>query len=171
MNTRERFTFIEDMAEANMARHGREDGTWANRDAAVGFEAGALWARAHLSPPDPATTEKADEAIRRAREAAWNEGFEAGEGNGHAIGRGYDNPEDTSNPLRGEAMTDTDRSVERAVRELHAPRCHGMRDREGSPVDSCDHCYGPDGYNATYPCATIQALDAARATGRDEEKR
>ena len=64
-------------------------------------------------------------------------------------------------------MTDTDRSVERAVRELHAPRCHGMRDREGNPVDSCDHCYGPDGYNATYPCATIQALDAAIRLDRD----
>ena len=57
--------------------------------------------------------------------------------------------------------------VERAVRELHAPRCHGMRDREGNPVDSCDHCYGPDGYNATYPCATIQALDAAIRLDRD----
>ena len=61
--------------------------------------------------------------------------------------------------------------AERAVRELHAPRCHGMRDREGNPVDSCDHCYGPDGYNATYPCPTIQALDSARAARRDEEKR
>lgn len=61
--------------------------------------------------------------------------------------------------------------AEKAVRELHAPRCHGMRDREGNPVDSCDHCYGPDGYNATYPCATIRALDAARAARRDEEDR
>ena len=61
--------------------------------------------------------------------------------------------------------------AEKAVRELHAPRCHGMRDREGNPVDSCDHCYGPDGYNATYPCPTIQALDSARAARRDEEKR
>ena len=70
-------------------------------------------------------------------------------------------------PTDAEVLADTDRSVERAVRELHAPRCHGMRGREGKPVDSCDHCYGPDGYNATYPCATIQALDAAIRLDRD----
>lgn len=64
-------------------------------------------------------------------------------------------------------MRDTDRSVERAVRDLHSPRDHGMRDSEGNPVDNCDHCYGPDGYNATYPCATIRALDAARRDAQE----
>lgn len=55
----------------------------------------------------------------------------------------------------------------KAVRELHAPSDHGMRDRDGNPRFSCEECREPqDGYNVEWPCPTIRALDGT-ATPRD----
>lgn len=88
--------------------------------------------------------------------------------------------------------------AERAVRELHRPyrvyefedacpdtsdghrEAHHHEDSDGygefycdqRPLYTlCDHCRDESGERVDRPCATIQALDMARANRRDEEKR
>ncbi|MCZ4325700.1 hypothetical protein [Brachybacterium paraconglomeratum] len=87
--------------------------------------------------------------------------------------------------------------AEKAVRELHRPAqvytlaedCTESESHEWSTASHggdelclneptgqqfCTECCPEDAFDCTdypYPCATIQALDAARATRRDEEKR
>ena len=108
----------------------------------IGFEIGALWTRAHLAAQET-DGERAVRALHRQFGVYEHE----------------DDCPDTSDEHReAHHHEDSDGNGE------------GYCDQR--PLYTlCDHCRDESGERLDWPCATIQALDSARAARRDEEKR
>ena len=125
-----------------IVRRNKTADEWLDEGRASGFTSGAEWARDHLAAQEPTDGERAVRALHRQFGVYEHE----------------DDCPDTSDEHR----------------EAHH---HGDSDGYGEgycdqrPLYTlCDHCRDESGERLDWPCATIQALDSARAARRDEEK-